>query len=89
MSDHYEQWCEAAAAQNAPPITPERLADFFLWTTQHGPANGWTGTSGTAAVIIRELLRERIRLVEELERTREFLCGSSDTEEVEIDVDEL
>jgi len=72
MSDHYEQWSEAAAAQNAPPIAPERLAAFFLWTTQHGPANGWTGTSGTAAAIIRELLRERIRLVEELKSFREL-----------------
>jgi hypothetical protein len=89
MSDHYEQWSEAAAADTHTPIPPERLAAMFLWSTQCGTPNCWTGTLGLGATFIRELLRERIRLVEELERTREFLCESSDSEEVEIDVDEL
>ena len=64
---HFNEWCEAASAGTYTPLPPERLAAMFLWTTQHGSSNGWTGTFGTAATFIRELLRERIRLVEELE----------------------
>jgi hypothetical protein len=67
---HFTEWCEAAADGTYTPIPPERLAAMFAWTAKHGPPNCWTGTSGHAAAMIRELLRERIRLVEELERVR-------------------
>ena len=70
MSDHYEQWSEAAAADTHTPIPPERLAAMFLWSTQCGPPNCWTGTLGLGATFIRELLRERILLAEELERVK-------------------
>jgi hypothetical protein len=71
-SQHFDEWTEAAASDTYTPLSPERLAAMFLWTSQHGPPNCWTGTAGAAATMIRELLRERIRLVEELETFREL-----------------
>ncbi len=54
---HFDFWSRRVASDY------DRLteADFiyaFQWTTKHGPPNCWTGTSGTAALIIRHLLAE-------------------------------
>lgn len=86
---HYQEW---AAIQSREPMPLARCAELFLWTVQHGPPNCWTGTSGTAAAMIRELLRERIRLVELLEECEyDFPSeeNGGDDVTVEIDVDEL
>lgn len=48
------------------PLTKEQLDAIFQWSTIHGSGNGWTGTSGTGAMHIRWLLRERERLLHEL-----------------------
>ena len=75
-TQHCDEWHEAAASGTYTPISRERIEEIFLWTTQHGPPNCWTGTTGTAAAMIRELLRERVRLLHRIE-------------EDEIDVDNI
>ena len=67
-SQHFDEWTQAATSGTYTPIPPERLIEIFAWTTRHGPPNCWTGWSGTAATMIRELLRERIGLKEQIER---------------------
>ena len=70
MSDHYDKWAASTTEGRLEPLPPERLAEIFAWTARYGPASCWTGTLGTAARMMRELLRERIRLAEEVERAR-------------------
>lgn len=38
-------------------MTPERLIEIEQHARRFGPANGWTGTSGTLSAMIIELLR--------------------------------
>jgi hypothetical protein len=38
-------------------VTPERLIEIEQHARRFGPANGWTGTSGTLSAMIIELLR--------------------------------
>jgi len=52
------------------PITQGRLNGILHWMHLYGPPNCWTGTSGTAATMIRELLIDRERLAKELEAKR-------------------
>lgn len=47
-------------------ITPERRLQIEQTANTFGHCNGWTGTSGTLAHMIIELLREIKRLEEEL-----------------------
>ena len=39
-------------------ITPERILQIEQIVNRYGPPNCWTGTSGSLAAIIRELLNE-------------------------------
>lgn len=59
MQDHdYEAsiyWAAIAAAP-PPPIPPARLAEMREAANTYGPANCWTGTTGTLAAMVRELL---------------------------------
>lgn len=72
-SQHYDEWTQAATSGTYTPIPAERLIEMFLWTTIHGSGNCWSGTSGTAATMIRELLRERIMLAQENERLKDAI----------------
>ena len=38
-------------------MTPERLIEIEQHARRFGPANGWTGTSGTLSAMIIELLK--------------------------------
>jgi hypothetical protein len=54
-------------------IHPDRLTEMRIAVQRHGPANCWTGTSGTLAGMVAELLREREELlatVEEHEQSK-------------------
>ena len=48
-------------------LEESQLDGIFEWSTIHGSGNGWTGTSGTGAMYVRWLLRERERLLQRLE----------------------
>jgi len=50
-------------------MTPERILEIEQTMNRFGSANCWTGTSGTLAAIIFELLQE-IRRLQELQRER-------------------
>lgn len=71
MSESYQAWREAAQAGTHSPLSEDRLFAAWQWSQIHGPANSWTGTSGTAALLIRELLRERLHLIAALEHSQE------------------
>lgn len=67
MSDtqHYDEWIAAAICDPTCTALEEReVREMFAWTSQHGPANCWTGTAGSAAAMIRRLIRERAHLIE-------------------------
>jgi hypothetical protein len=49
------------------PYSEAEAAEAWLWVNRHGPANAWTATAGTAARIIGRLLKERARLLKELD----------------------
>lgn len=72
-SQHFDEWTQAATSGTYTPLPAERLLEMFSWTTRYGGTNCWTGCSGTAAAMIRELLRERIGLKEQLERATDEL----------------
>jgi len=38
-------------------ITQDEIAEALSWARQYGPANCWTGTSGTGATHVMRLLR--------------------------------
>ena len=38
-------------------MTPERMIEIEQHARRFGPANGWTGTSGTLSAMIIELLK--------------------------------
>ena len=59
----YTQWINAAIADTYTPLSPERIEEMFTATCKYGSGNGWTGTSGGLAGMIRELLRERAELL--------------------------
>jgi hypothetical protein len=69
----YDDFRELVAKNPQQPITLERLAEIVATTYREGPVNSWTGTSGNHLTMIRELLRERIRLVEQIERSKDEL----------------
>lgn len=72
-TQHFDEWTRRTKDADCKSLTPDRLISFFAWTVKYGPANCWTGDSGTAAVIIRELLTERIVLKEQIERLSDEL----------------
>lgn len=55
--DTYETWLGLNLEQHE-PLTPERMAEMFTFSCRYGSGNGWTGTSGVACAMIRELLME-------------------------------
>ena len=36
--------------------SPDLFKSAIEWSERHGPANSWSGTNGTGALIIRDLL---------------------------------
>jgi hypothetical protein len=48
------------------PYTDDEAVEAAVFVQRHGPANAWTATNGTAARMIGRLLRERLRLLEEI-----------------------
>lgn len=62
MSD-YQQWINHVTREPHVPLTQERIDEMLAATHRAGSANGWTGTSGTLATMVRELLRERHELM--------------------------
>ena len=52
------------------PYTDEEAEEARLFSNRFGPANSWTATNGTAPRMIGRLLRERARLMAEVERLR-------------------
>ena len=57
--DAYHEW---AARQTAQPMSDERLAECLGMAWKHGPGSCWTGTLGTLAAAVIELVREVARL---------------------------
>jgi len=55
----WDHWRESAMSGTYTPLSDERLAEMFTATCRYGSGNCWTGTTGTLATYIRELLRER------------------------------
>jgi len=68
MNDAYEHWREAALTPTYTPLSADRIVEMFTLTASVGPANCWTGTGGTLAAMVRELLREREHLVREFDK---------------------
>ena len=59
-------------------MTPERRLEIEQHANLYGSANGWAGTSGTLATMIRELLDEVDHMREENEKLKMELlkaCG--------------
>ena len=54
----YLNWSAAALRRTYHPISSDRLAEMYTATCKYGSGNCWTGTSGTLASMVRELLRE-------------------------------
>ncbi len=48
------------------PYTDDEAVEAAVFVQRHGPSNAWTATNGTAARMIGRLLRERLRLLEEI-----------------------
>lgn len=48
------------------PYTDAEAEEASQFVGRYGPANAWTATNGTAARMIGRLLRERVRLLEEV-----------------------
>jgi hypothetical protein len=48
---------KASVSDNQQPISAERLAEMREAVLRYGPANCWTGTTGTLAAMVFELLR--------------------------------
>ena len=48
-------------------LTPERILEIRQARQKYGPANSWTGTTGNLATMLDELLKERERLIAELQ----------------------
>jgi len=68
------------------PISRERLIEIEQHARRYGPANCWTGTSGTLSAMIVELLRE----IELLQADKQKGNGCSEGVGVtEVDKDEL
>ncbi len=64
--DAYESWAAGAQAGTYEPIPYADIVAMFEWTARHGSGNGWTGTTGTPAAMLRRLLRERVHLLQAL-----------------------
>ncbi len=62
--ENYRQWVRRVPI--ADPLTDHQLADMLAEARKHGPTHCWTGTAGTLARMVVELLRE----VERLRATR-------------------
>lgn len=58
----WESWKSAATVGTYDPLDEDRLAEMFMATCRYGSGNLWTGTTGTLAGYVRELLREVSRL---------------------------
>ena len=59
-------------------MTPERLVEIEQHARRFGPANGWTGTSGTLSTMIIEL----IKVIRELEAQKVDSLTEVDTDEL-------
>ncbi len=68
------------------PISRERLIEIEQHARRFGPANCWTGTSGTLSAMIVELLREIETLTADKQRGNGCSEGVGVTE---VDRDEL
>ncbi len=68
------------------PISRERLIEIEQHARRFGPANCWTGTSGTLSAMIIELLREIEALTADKQRGNGCSEGVGVTE---VDRDEL
>lgn len=67
-------------------VTPDRLAQIRERCNQYGPANCWTGTTGTLCGMLRELLdsndqlaRDNVQLRSELADLRQRYLGWHDS----------
>ena len=63
MNNTYEFWRKSVLADAQVPLSQERIEEMFAATCRYGSGNLWTGTNGTLAAYIRELLREREHLL--------------------------
>jgi len=59
-------------------VTPERLIEIEQHARRFGPANGWTGTSGTLSAMIIELLK----VIRDLEAKKAETLTEVDTNEL-------
>ena len=59
-------------------LTPERRLEIEQHANLYGSANCWTGTNGTLATMIRELLTDIDRLNNEIKRLNYAMLTSPD-----------
>lgn len=62
MSDR-DQWEQRILTEPRSIPSSEDLDQMFEASERFGNRNGWTGTTGTLAAMIRKLLRERTWLI--------------------------
>lgn len=55
----YSEWIISACAGTYTPLAEDRIEEMFAATARYGPANCWTGSTGSLSAMVRELLRER------------------------------
>lgn len=67
MNNARETWEESATAGTHTPLPRDLLDAMFEATARSGSGNCWTGTSGSLAAMVRQLLRERAHLIRRIE----------------------
>ena len=64
--ESYEEWAAAMRKADVRPLYRWRLQEMYEATCKYGSGNCWTGTNGTLAAMVRQLLAERILLIDRL-----------------------
>jgi len=70
VSDQFSDWRSAAKDKMLAELTYADCIQMYGWAQLYGNANGWSGSTGKPAIYIMKLLRERERLLWELECAR-------------------
>lgn len=66
--ESYQEWVAAMRKADTRPPHKWRLQEMYEATCKYGSGNCWTGTSGQLAAMVRQLLAERILLIDVVEQ---------------------
>jgi hypothetical protein len=69
----YDQWLAHVASKPHEPMTQAVIDEAYRLTRVYGPANSWSGTTGSMAAMILELLRERHELLRLVRHHEKFV----------------